>query len=332
VNPLSAIPSGILLPAVVGLVFVTLLVIGLLVFSPLFDYARHRRRVSQVEQFGLHASGVAPATISTESSLARAALNVSSRLIRSTGEELDIAERLDRAGMHIRPNEWLLLRAVACVVGGAVCILPFGPLIGIPIGALLGFGGTAIYRRVRTERRYQSFADQLPDALQLVIGSLRAGFSLPQAVDAMLREASDPISTEFSRALAETRLGADLEDALERLAVRMHNKDLAWTVVAIRIQRDVGGNLAEVLTTNVATMRERESLRRHVRALSAEGRLSAYLLTPLPVLAMLLMLIIRRAYVLPMFTTLTGLLLTVLALLLVAGGSFWMWRLVKVEI
>jgi len=168
--------------------------------------------------------------------------------------------------------------------------------------------------------------------LQLVVGSLRAGFSLGQAVDAMVKEAPEPIATEFSRALAETRLGADLEDALARLASRMRSSDLDWVVVAIRIQHEVGGNLAEVVSTNVETMRERESLRRHVRALSAEGRMSAYIVGSLPPLVILLMLAVRRAYILPLFTTAAGLLLLIFAVVLITTGSLWMWRLIKVEV
>ena len=120
--------------------------------------------------------------------------------------------------------------------------------------------------------------------LQLIAGSLQSGFSLPQALDAVVREGTQPSMGEFSRALAEARLGADLEDALNRVADRMDSTDLRWTVMAIRIQREVGGNLAEVLRTTVGTMRERAFLRRQVSSLSAEGRLSAYILIALPVL------------------------------------------------
>jgi tight adherence protein B len=189
-----------------------------------------------------------------------------------------------------------------------------------------------VYLRVRVDRRAQRFAEQLPDALQLVIGSLRSGFSLAQAFDAMVREAADPISTEFSRALAETRLGADMEDALSRVADRMGSKDLAWAVIAIRVQGDVGGNLAEVLSTTVASMRERESLRRHVRALAAEGRLSAYILIALPILVALWMLLTRPSYLAPLVTTPAGLLLLLIGVVLMALGSFWMSRVIKVEV
>jgi Flp pilus assembly protein TadB len=233
--------------------------------------------------------------------------------------------------MRIRPNEWVLWRIAACVVGAVLFYLLLPPL-GLVVGGLLGFAATALYRRIRTDRRYQAFANHLPDSLQLVVGSLRAGFSLGQAIETMTKEAPEPIATEFSRALAETRLGADLEDALARLAARMHSRDLEWVVVAIRIQKEVGGNLAEVVSTNIDTMREREALRRHVRALSAEGRMSAYLIASLPPLVIVLMLLFRRAYILPLFTTAAGLIVLLLAGLLMLTGSLIMWRLVKVEV
>ena len=119
--------------------------------------------------------------------------------------------------------------------------------------------------------------------LTLLASSLATGFSLPQAIDAIVRDAAEPAAKEFSRALAETRIGADLEDSLDRLAHRLDSDNLRWTTMAIRIQRQVGGNLAETLRTTAATLRERESLKREVRALSAEGRLSAYILIALPV-------------------------------------------------
>jgi tight adherence protein B len=331
VNPFSAIPDQLELPIIGTLTFLAILVLGLVIFAPLIDYARHRRRMAQIDQFGL--PGILPPAppASSGNPLAGAALAFSAQLIRSTGAETEIAARLDQAGIRLRPNQWVLWRIFACVIGIGLFVLLLGPA-GVLVGLLAGLGGTAMYRRVRTERRYQAFANQLPDSLQLVIGSLRAGFALNQALDAMVHEAPEPIATEFSRALAETRLGADLEDALNRLANRMRSRDLAWVVIAVRIQREVGGNLAEVVATNVETMRERESLRRHVRALSAEGRMSAYVIGSLPAVILLLMLVVRRSYVLPLFTTGGGLFLLAVAGVLVTLGSLWMWRLIKVEV
>src|SRR6185437_2866651 len=150
-------------------------------------------------------------------------------------------------------------------------------------------------------------------ALQLVVGALRSGFTLQQAVDALVREGPDPVAGEFSRALAEIRLGGDLEDALDRVAARNSSRDLAWLVMAIRIQREVGGNLSEVLETAVETMRERGRLRRHVRALSAEGRLSAYVLVGMPVVLSIWMFLVRRSYLKPLYTEPLGIAMLVAA-------------------
>jgi Flp pilus assembly protein TadB len=134
------------------------------------------------------------------------------------------------------------------------------------------------------------------------------------------------------RALAETRLGVEMEDALSRVAARMSSKDLAWAVVAIRVQREVGGNLAEVLSTTGATMREREALRRHVRGLAAEGRLSAYILIALPLLVALVMLLTRPSYLVPLVTTALGVAMLIVGIALMVLGTFWMTRIVKVEV
>ena len=142
-------------------------------------------------------------------------------------------------------------------------------VIGILAGALLGWLSMHVILSIRIGRRRAAFGEQLPDVLQLIAGSLQSGFSLPQAVDAVVREGSQPAASEFSRALVEARLGADLEDALNRVADRMDSDDLRWTVMAIRIQREIGGNLAEVLRTTVGTIRERAYLRRQVQLRSA---------------------------------------------------------------
>jgi tight adherence protein B len=154
-----------------------------------------------------------------------------------------------------------------------------------------------------------------------------------QAFDAVSRELPPgPLTTEFGRVIAETRIGADISDALERVADRIGNEDLAWAVMAVRIQRDTGGNLAEILLTTVETLRERARLRGHVRALSAEGRLSAYILIGLPIVTGVWMYLTRREYLSVLWTTSTGLMLLVGAVVLVIVGSFWMSRWVRVEV
>jgi len=323
-------PGPIMLLIVGGVVFLGLLVAGLMVASPMFGAAQRRKRLAQIEQFTTATS--APAMQKTEGQVAQAALALSAQVIRSANAEGRIAQQLDRAGMRLRPHEWLLLRAIVSLVLGLLVSLLMNPIAGFLLGLLLGVIVTSLYHRLRASKRVRAFGDLLPDALQLVTGSLRAGFSLSQALDAMVRELPDPISTEFGRALGETRLGVDIEDALERLAKRLRNQDLAWAVVAIRVQREVGGNLAEVLDNTVETIRERESLRRHVRALSAEGRLSAWVLVLLPVGLGVFMAVFRGDYLRPLYTQPLGILMSVIALLLFAVGGFWLSRLAKVEV
>jgi tight adherence protein B len=205
-----------------------------------------------------------------------------------------------------------------------------GPLLAL-FGLLIGWASTVVYQMLRIDRRARLFAEQLPDGLQLVIGSLRSGFSLSQALESLVREGPQPVASEFGRALAEHRLGADVSDALDRVAQRTGSEDLAWAVMAVRIQREVGGNLAEILQTSVETMRERGRLRRHVRALSAEGRLSAWVLIFVPLGLGLFMFLYRRPYLMPLFTDPRGILLVVGGAVLFLVGIFWMTRVIRVE-
>jgi Flp pilus assembly protein TadB len=168
--------------------------------------------------------------------------------------------------------------------------------------------------------------------LQLMAGSLRSGFSLPQSLDAVVREGTRPASDEFYRAIAEARVGIELDVALDGVAGRMESTDLRWTVMAIRIQREVGGNLAEILGNTITTMRERAALHRHVRALSAEGRLSAWILIALPLVIGAWLFITDRHYLSPLSNTVLGLLVLTGAGVLFIIGVFWMRAAIKVEV
>jgi tight adherence protein B len=198
-------------------------------------------------------------------------------------------------------------------------------------GIVLGWAGSFVWLRRKQAGRARAFADTLPDTLQLVASSLRTGFSLPQALDAAQQDGVEPMTSELGRALAANRIGAPLEDELELIADRTRSDDWRWAVMAIRIQRSVGGNLSEVLLTTVRTLRERAATRRLVRSLSAEGRLSAYILLGLPVFVATVLYLFRREYVRPLWTTTPGLVMVAVALLLMAVGTLWMRNVVKVE-
>ena len=198
-------------------------------------------------------------------------------------------------------------RRGACVVGGLLgLLLGAGNLVLGVLVVVVGAIGPSIYLKVKRRKRLKAFSTGLADTLQLMSGSLSAGLSLAQSIDTIVREGTEPISGEFRRVVIETRLGVTLEDSMEGVAERMESRDFTWVVMAIRIQREVGGNLAELLLTVAATLREREYLRRHVRALSAEGRLSCYVLGGLPPGFLLYLTLTKPEYVKPMYTTPIG--------------------------
>jgi tight adherence protein B len=148
----------------------------------------------------------------------------------------------------------------------------------------------------------------------------------------VVSEGTEPIAGEFKRALIETRLGVPIEEALEGIAERVRSQDFAWVVMAIRIQREVGGNLAEILTTVAATLRERERLRRQVQVLSAEGRLSAWILGGLPVAFSLYLLTARPDYLKVLVTDRIGIVMLAGGVVLMIVGSFWLRKVVRVEV
>jgi tight adherence protein B len=242
-----------------------------------------------------------------------------------------ISQRLAGAGSALTASEWLLLHAAVAVGAALAGFLLSGAGLAA-MGLVLGLVGPWLYLKIRHVRRLNAFNGQLAETLGLMAGGLQAGLSLPQAVDSVVREGNEPMAGELRRALVEQRLGVDITDALEGVGERMQSEDFSWIVMAIRIQREVGGNLAEILHTVADTLRERDYLRRQVRALSAEGRLSGYILTALPPGLFFYMMFANPDYVEVLYTTVVGWILIVVAGFLLALGGFAMAKLAKVEV
>jgi tight adherence protein B len=241
---------------------------------------------------------------------------------------------IDRADLPWRAGEWLVLRILAVLVAGGLGFILFRshPTIGTILGLVLGFALPPILLRYLAKRRTRKFESVLPDVLMLVATSLSSGFSLLQALDSVAKDAPDPAGKEFSRALAEARIGSDVSDALDHMSTRMQSENMRWTTMAIRIQREVGGNLAETLKITAATLREREMLGRQVRALSAEGRLSAYILLALPVLVFIYSTFVNYDYISLLWTTTIGLLMCAGGIIAMIVGVFWMRKIVAIEV
>jgi tight adherence protein B len=237
---------------------------------------------------------------------------------------------LQVSGLPFRPAEWLVFRFSVAMTLGILCLWLF-PNLAFAAGFALGWAALAGYARVRAELRRRHFAEDLADMLQLAAGSLRSGFSLAAALDAASQHAREPMAGEIKRALARTRVGANLEDGLDEVATRMRSQDFGWVALAIRIQREVGGNLAEILTSTVETLRERFYLKRQVRALSAEGRLSVYILIALPFLVGGWAAWRNPEYTSLLWTTTMGLVMVGVGSVLMIAGWLWMRAIVRVE-
>jgi tight adherence protein B len=271
--------------------------------------------------------------LDTDVTFASAKETAANVLRRNKDLDARISSRLQGAGSELKSSEWLLVHGGIFFLSGLVGLLMGGGnlLIGFFFVAL-GLFGPWLYLGFRRSRRRKAFNANLPDTLQLMSGSLAAGLSLAQSIDTIVREGAEPIASEFRRVLVETRLGVSLEDALEGVAERFESKDFEWVVMAIKIQRQVGGNMAELLDTVAATMREREYVRRQVAALAAEGKLSAWVLGGLPPLFMIYLLFTNYDYVIVMFQEPLGWAMLVGAAAILGVGVFWMSRLVKVEV
>ena len=266
------------------------------------------------------------------SSLTQRAVEMVEQVPKPKGYEDRLHAKIERAGWAIRSGEFLTLQAATAVVGA---VFGFGLFSHWFLGILLTILGAAMPRVIlaqRIQKRASAFLAQLPETLQLLSASLQAGYGLLQAVDTVVRESDPPTSTEFARVLTEARLGMSLEDALDGMADRLGSEDFRWVVLAINIQRQVGGNLAVVLQTVADTLREREQLRRQVKTLSAEGRLSALILTVLPFLLVVYLRAVNPTYLELLTGTGIGKFMLFGVLMFMTIGILWMKKIIRIKV
>lgn len=238
---------------------------------------------------------------------------------------------LEQANIPMSPGEAVLGMVGLAAVGGIMMAIFNGLIFGLVSFGVLLLVATFVINFAGS-REKKKFENQLPDTLTLMSTSLRAGYSLLQATEAVSSEAPNPTAREFGRAIAEARLGRTVTDALNGIVDRTQSDDFEWAVMAIEIQREVGGNLAEVLQTVADTMRARNRLKGEIRALTAEGRISAFVLGSLPFAMALFLWTTNPDYLQPLFEETFGLIAIGVGLLLMAGGIFWLKKIVDIEI
>ncbi len=239
---------------------------------------------------------------------------------------------LESAGVSVRSGEFVVLSVVAALLGvvlGAALLRSLG--LALVVGVVAG-AAPSVALRTAMKKRAEKLRDQLPDVLTIMASSLRAGHSFMQSLDTVAKEIAQPAATEFQRVVSEIRLGRSTDDALEALATRVGSDDFKWAVLAVNIQREVGGNLAEILDNVADTLRDRAIMRRQVRVLTAEGRLSAWVLAILPMGIALYMFIVNPDYIGILFTDKRGIIMLIMALVLLVAGVLWMRKIVDIDV
>lgn len=205
-------------------------------------------------------------------------------------------------------------------------------VLGI-LSGFVGFFAPRIYVSRTIQSRLVKFENQLPDTLGLWVNALRSGYSVLQSMEAIARDAPEPTSTEFKRVVQEVQLGIDMEDALEHLLNRVESDDLDLVITAVNIQREVGGNLAEILDVISHTIRERIKLKGEIRVLTAQGRITGYLISGLPIVLALFLYTINREYMSHLFENrMCGWPMLGLGLALIGIGMAIIQKIVDIDI
>lgn len=259
------------------------------------------------------------------------AVELTEEFAERQGFLVKVERLLERADLPLRAAEALFFYGSAAILLSllAFTLLGFVPgFIVLMLGMLVPPGVVSFI----AGRRGKKFQSALPDTLNLLSGSLRAGYSLLQGVEAVSKEVEDPMGQELRRVITEARLGREIEDAMDAVAERMDSPDFAWAVMAIRIQREVGGNLSELLLTVADTMIHRERLRRDIAALTAEGKMSAIILGLLPVGLGAFMWLSNPTYMSPLASTTLGHILLAAATIALLIGFAWMKKIINIKI
>jgi tight adherence protein B len=271
------------------------------------------------------------AAVEQHSSIVESTVGVAGRIIEQVDAKGSLLTLLERARLPVRPGEFVLFVVAGGLVLGSFIAaitssLPFG-LAAVIASPVIGVA----YLNRRIKKRKRKFEEQFPDALTLIGSSLSAGHTFLRSIQLMCEEAEPPIAEEFARVVSETQLGDPLVDALERMAHRLDVRDVDWVVQAIRIQQTVGGKLADLLHTLADFIRSREEIRREIDVLTAEGKMSAYVLGALPLLLAIFIQVSNPGYLDPMFEG-WGPIWLGGAVLSVAIGVILIFRMIKVDV
>ncbi|MEP6973754.1 MAG: type II secretion system F family protein [Actinomycetota bacterium] len=317
----------------IGLVTTAAFLMGVMLFGTAARKKQHRIIGERMAAVGNRSKKVqAPIDRGAGGWIPDSVTNFGRRFADARGFSGKLDAELEAAAISLRSGEFVVV-----TVGAAFGGMLIGFVILKSLWLALAVGGASamaptVALRVALKRRAEKLREQLPDVLTIMASSLRAGHSFLQALDTTAKEIAQPAATEFQRVVAEVRLGRGAEDALGALAERVGSADFKWAVLAVNIQREVGGNLAEILDNVSDTLRERATMRRQIQVLTSEGRLSAWVLALMPFAIGLYMFTTNRDYIMLLFNSKIGLVMIGGAAFLLVAGVLWMKKIVNIDV
>jgi len=243
-----------------------------------------------------------------------------------------LQKMLEQGNVHIRAGNFLMLCVVGAAVLGLVLFVAGGNLIFGWAGAILGFFVPYAYASHRRQRRFQRFEEKFPEAIDTLARAVRAGHAFTTALEMIANEVAEPVGSEFRQLYEEQKFGLPVRDALINLADRIPLVDVKFFVTAVMLQRETGGNLAEILDNLSYVIRERFKILRQVRVHTAQGRLTMVLLMALPPTIVAVMLTINPGFIRPLFTDPIGHALIVAGITLQTMGYFFIRRIIRIQV
>ncbi len=253
------------------------------------------------------------------------------RAVEGRGFAKNLATQLARADWKVTVGEFIVL-SVTIAIGASLIFYLIDRVFLVPVGILVGIFGPRLYIGIRKNARLKKFDEQLGDALNLMVNSLRAGYSTLQAMEVISREMPDPIAVEFGRVVLEIQLGVEFDRAMANLLRRMPSGDMDLVITAMSVQREVGGNLAEVLDAISFTIRERVRIKGEIKALTAQGRITGIVITLLPFLLVGLISFINPSFMAPLFEDACGWIMMGVSVVMIIVGYIIINKITDIEV
>jgi tight adherence protein B len=254
------------------------------------------------------------------------------RALVSRGVGADLATQLARADLKITVGEFMVTTVILVVAAAGLAYFLRRDVVITAGACLAGFFAPRFYVRILRNRRLKAFNDQLGDTINLMVNGIRAGYSILQAMEAVSKEMGPPIAEEFARVVQEVQFGITLEEAMDHMLRRVPSDDLDMMITAINVQREVGGNLAEVLDSISFTIRERVRIKGEVRALTGQSRASGYLIAMVPVVLAVVVYLINPEFMGKLFTDPCGYVMIAAAVIGIILGFVVINKVVQIDV